>query len=83
LGTGKLGAQTHYGEKRRLQFGWQFLFPGGIARHTAPETRGSIHEGGELGYSLSHAYGAALDNPDREPGTSGLRKKVGVFVQPH
>ena len=42
----------------------QFSFPGGIPSHTAPETPGSIHEGGELGYSLSHAYGAALDNPD-------------------
>src|SRR5690348_18256760 len=42
----------------------QFSFPGGIPSHAAPETPGSIHEGGELGYSLSHAYGAALDNPD-------------------
>jgi xylulose-5-phosphate/fructose-6-phosphate phosphoketolase len=42
----------------------QFSFPGGIPSHTAPETPGSIHEGGELGYSLSHAYGAAFDNPD-------------------
>ncbi|MGD2171976.1 MAG: phosphoketolase family protein [Gammaproteobacteria bacterium] len=42
----------------------QFSFPGGIPSHTAPETPGSIHEGGELGYSLSHAFGAALDNPD-------------------
>ncbi|MGA5305993.1 phosphoketolase family protein [Nucisporomicrobium flavum] len=42
----------------------QFSFPGGIPSHVAPETPGSIHEGGELGYSLSHAYGAALDNPD-------------------
>jgi xylulose-5-phosphate/fructose-6-phosphate phosphoketolase len=42
----------------------QFSFPGGIPSHTAPETPGSIHEGGELGYSLSHAQGAALDNPD-------------------
>jgi xylulose-5-phosphate/fructose-6-phosphate phosphoketolase len=41
----------------------QFSFPGGIPSHAAPETPGSIHEGGELGYSLSHAYGAALDNP--------------------
>src|SRR6186713_2958898 len=41
----------------------QFSFPGGIPSHVAPETPGSIHEGGELGYSLSHAYGAALDNP--------------------
>ncbi len=42
----------------------QFSFPGGIPSHTAPETPGSIHEGGELGYSLSHAYGAVFDNPD-------------------
>jgi xylulose-5-phosphate/fructose-6-phosphate phosphoketolase len=42
----------------------QFSFPGGIPSHAAPETPGSIHEGGELGYVLSHAYGAALDNPD-------------------
>src|SRR5687768_1241020 len=42
----------------------QFSFPGGIPSHTAPETPGSINEGGELGYSLAHAYGAALDNPD-------------------
>jgi xylulose-5-phosphate/fructose-6-phosphate phosphoketolase len=42
----------------------QFSFPGGIPSHAAPETPGSIHEGGELGYSLLHAYGAAFDNPD-------------------
>ncbi|GAA3827516.1 phosphoketolase family protein [Nocardioides panacisoli] len=42
----------------------QFSFPGGIPSHVAPETPGSIHEGGELGYVLSHAYGAAFDNPD-------------------
>jgi xylulose-5-phosphate/fructose-6-phosphate phosphoketolase len=42
----------------------QFSFPGGIPSHAAPETPGSIHEGGELGYSLTHAYGAAFDNPD-------------------
>ncbi|MCY4489001.1 MAG: phosphoketolase family protein [Deltaproteobacteria bacterium] len=42
----------------------QFSFPGGIPSHVAPETPGSIHEGGELGYAVSHAYGAALDNPD-------------------
>src|SRR5437667_8191010 len=41
----------------------QFSFPGGIPSHVAPETPGSIHEGGELGYSLSHAYGAVFDNP--------------------
>jgi len=42
----------------------QFSFPGGIPSHAAPETPGSIHEGGELGYALAHAYGAAFDNPD-------------------
>jgi xylulose-5-phosphate/fructose-6-phosphate phosphoketolase len=42
----------------------QFSFPGGIPSHVAPETPGSIHEGGELGYAVSHAYGAAYDNPD-------------------
>ncbi|MEO5954068.1 MAG: phosphoketolase family protein [Nitrospiraceae bacterium] len=42
----------------------QFSFPGGIPSHVSPETPGSIHEGGELGYSLSHAFGAAFDNPD-------------------
>ncbi|MNO33273.1 Xylulose-5-phosphate phosphoketolase [compost metagenome] len=42
----------------------QFSFPGGVASHAAPETPGSIHEGGELGYSLSHSVGAILDNPD-------------------
>jgi len=42
----------------------QFSFPGGIPSHVAPETPGSIHEGGELGYSIAHAFGAAFDNPD-------------------
>src|SRR5215204_6110490 len=42
----------------------QFSFPGGIPSHVAPETPGSIHEGGELGYALAHAYGAVLDNPE-------------------
>ncbi len=42
----------------------QFSFPGGIPSHVAPETPGSSNEGGELGYSLVHAYGAAFDNPD-------------------
>ncbi len=42
----------------------QFSFPGGVGSHVTPETPGSIHEGGELGYSLSHAFGAAFDNPD-------------------
>src|SRR6202000_408703 len=42
----------------------QFSFPGGIPSHAAPERPGSIHEGGELGYSLAHAFGAVFDNPD-------------------
>jgi hypothetical protein len=46
----------------------QFSFPGGIPSHAAPETPGSIHEGGELGYALAHAYGAAFDNPDLPAG---------------
>ncbi|MDR3638571.1 MAG: phosphoketolase family protein [Isosphaeraceae bacterium] len=54
-------AQDEEGMKRLFT---QFSFPGGIPSHVAPETPGSIHEGGELGYSLSHAYGAAFDNPD-------------------
>ncbi|MDC7124841.1 MAG: phosphoketolase family protein, partial [Spirochaetales bacterium] len=47
-----------------LKFFKQFSFPGGIGSHCTPETPGSIHEGGELGYSLSHGYGAVFDNPD-------------------
>jgi xylulose-5-phosphate/fructose-6-phosphate phosphoketolase len=54
-------AQDEEGMKRLFK---QFSFPGGIPSHVAPETPGSIHEGGELGYSLSHAFGAAFDNPD-------------------
>lgn len=53
--------QNEAGMKRLFK---QFSFPGGIPSHVAPETPGSIHEGGELGYALSHAYGAAFDNPD-------------------
>ena len=53
--------QTEDGVRKLFR---QFSFPGGIPSHVAPETPGSIHEGGELGYSLSHAYGAAFDNPD-------------------
>ncbi len=53
--------QNEAGMKRLFT---QFSFPGGIPSHVAPETPGSIHEGGELGYSLLHAYGAAFDNPD-------------------
>ncbi|USS89143.1 phosphoketolase [Fructilactobacillus cliffordii] len=51
-------------EKGMAKLFKQFSFPGGIASHAAPETPGSIHEGGELGYSLSHGVGAILDNPD-------------------
>ncbi|MEK6764323.1 MAG: phosphoketolase family protein [Nitrospirota bacterium] len=54
-------SQDERGMKRLFK---QFSFPGGIPSHVAPETPGSIHEGGELGYSLSHAYGAVFDNPD-------------------
>jgi xylulose-5-phosphate/fructose-6-phosphate phosphoketolase len=54
-------AQSALGMHRLFR---QFSFPGGIPSHVAPETPGSIHEGGELGYALSHAFGAAFDNPD-------------------
>jgi xylulose-5-phosphate/fructose-6-phosphate phosphoketolase len=54
-------SQTEEGMKKLFK---QFSFPGGIPSHVAPETPGSIHEGGELGYSIAHAYGAAFDNPD-------------------
>jgi XFP-like protein len=53
-------SQDEAGMKRLFK---QFSFPGGISSHVAPTTPGSIHEGGELGYSLSHAFGAAFDNP--------------------
>lgn len=52
------------GEDGMRRFFQDFSFPGGIGSHCTPETPGSIHEGGELGYSLSHAFGAAFDNPD-------------------
>ena len=51
-------------EEGMRKFFRQFSFPGGIGSHCTPETPGSIHEGGELGYSISHAFGAAFDNPD-------------------
>ena len=54
-------SQDEAGMKRLFK---QFSFPGGISSHVAPTTPGSIHEGGELGYSLSHAFGAAFDNPE-------------------
>jgi len=53
--------QTEVGVQKLFR---QFSFPGGIPSHASPDTPGSIHEGGELGYALSHAYGAAFDNPD-------------------
>src|SRR5213595_2190223 len=56
------GIQQDEGGMRKLFK--QFSFPGGIPSHAAPETPGSIHEGGELGYALVHAYGAVFDNPD-------------------
>ena len=55
---------TTLDERGMKQLFKQFSFPGGIPSHVAPEVPGSIHEGGELGYSLSHAFGAAFDNPD-------------------
>src|SRR5678815_4167612 len=54
-------SQSEEGMKKMFR---QFSFPGGIPSHVAPEIPGSIHEGGELGYALSHAFGAAFDNPD-------------------
>ena len=71
----------------------QFSFPGGIPSHVAPETPGSIHEGGELGYSLAHAYGAVFDNPDllaccglatgrRKPGRSAGSWHSNKFLDP-
>src|ERR671910_198065 len=54
-------AESEEGLRRLFE---QFSYPGGIPSHVAPETPGSIHEGGELGYALVHAYGAVFDNPD-------------------
>ena len=56
-------SRDHQDEKGMKKLFTQFSFPGGIPSHAAPETPGSIHEGGELGYSLAHAYGAVFDNP--------------------
>ena len=58
----------------------QFSFPGGIPSHVAPETPGSIHEGGELGYALSHAYGAAFDNPDLDRCLRRRRRRSGDWT---
>ena len=54
----------------------QFSFPGGIGSHATPETPGSIHEGGELGYSISHAYGTVFDHPDLITARDGGRRRV-------
>ena len=61
---GGLSRQERGRRRACSKFFKQFSFPGGIGSHCTPETPGSIHEGGELGYALSHAYGAAFDNPD-------------------
>ena len=61
---GEVYSDIGFGEEGIQRLFTQFSFPGGIPSHVAPETPGSIHEGGELGYALSHAYGAAFDNPD-------------------
>ena len=55
----------------------EFSFPGGIGSHCTPETPGSIHEGGELGYALSHAFGAAFDNPDLLVAVGRRRRRIG------
>jgi len=60
----------------------QFSFPGGIPSHASPETPGSIHEGGELGYSLSHSFGAVFDNPDRRC-LCGWRRRGGNRAAGH
>ena len=71
----------------------QFSYPGGVPSHCAPETPGSFHEGGELGYSLLHAYGAVLDNPDltafcvigdgeAETGPLATSWHIGKFLNP-
>ena len=59
----ELYAQIESDERGLERLFRQFSFPGGIPSHAAPETPGSIHEGGELGYALAHAFGAAFDNP--------------------
>ncbi len=64
-------------EEGMRQFFKEFSFPGGIGSHCTPETPGSIHEGGELGYSVSHAFGAAFDNPDLAGHRGGRRRRVG------
>ena len=61
----------------------QFSFPGGIPSHVAPETPGSIHEGGELGYSLSHAFGAVFDNPGSDRRVRHRRRRGGDRTAGH
>ncbi|EAR51110.1 putative phosphoketolase [Oceanicola granulosus HTCC2516] len=61
---GEVYPEAGHGAEEIRRFVKQFSFPGGVPSHAAPETPGSIHEGGELGYSLMHAHGAAFDNPD-------------------
>ena len=72
----------------------QFSFPGGVPSHVAPETPGSIHEGGELGYSLAHAFGAVLDDPnliaacvvgdgEAETGPLATSWQLNKFLSPH
>ena len=61
----------------------QFSFPGGIPSHASPECPGSIHEGGELGYSLSHSFGAVFDNPDLHRRLRGRRRRSGDRAAGH
>jgi len=61
---GEIYPHVGWNEQGMARLFKQFSFPGGVPSHVAPETPGSIHEGGELGYSLAHAYGAVLDNPE-------------------
>ena len=62
----------------------QFSFPGGISSHVAPETPGSINEGGELGYSIAHAFGSVFDNPDLiQPVLSVTVKQKQARLQQH
>ena len=61
----------------------QFSFPGGIPSHASAECPGSIHEGGELGYSLSHSFGAVFDNPDLDRGLRGRRWRGGDRTAGH
>ena len=71
-------------EEGMRDFFKEFSFPGGIGSHCTPETPGSIHEGGELGYSVSHAFGAAFDNPDLIVAVSSamVKPRPGRWRQP-